>query len=288
MRGPHPRLIRLAAARGAYLCLKSFGDRAPCPSAAKSGRTPWDSPRSHIDTVACCSPCRSALAASASTPSTPSVAGGTRLALQKACDVGRRWRGRAQRRATASASSTSASGVASAGGAARAVASACSAMSSPLGAASTNWRAFFLTARFVRPLTRGIYLHARRDTRRVYQRVKILCSALEVGWLMGLAAADGAYLQYSSSSVYRKAVCTAGAYVQKCDQDLRSRKPPITPSNPALVAHSATLTRTLRLNSKPTSTPTACAALTVSAQRLPQRVRARLTPRSGTTSGWGR
>ena len=98
MRGPHPRLIRLAAARGAYLCLKSFGDRAPCPSAAKSGRTPWDSPRSHIDTVACCSPCRSALAASASTPSTPSVAGGTRLALQKACDVGRRWRGRAQRR----------------------------------------------------------------------------------------------------------------------------------------------------------------------------------------------
>ena len=33
---------------------------------------------------------------------------------------------------------------------------------------------------------------------------------------MGLAAADGAYLQYSSSSVYRKPECTAGAYVQKC------------------------------------------------------------------------
>ena len=42
-----------------------------------------------------------------------------------------------------------------------------------------------MTGLFEKPLAQGIYLQARRDTRRVYQHVKILCSALEVGWLIG-------------------------------------------------------------------------------------------------------
>ena len=131
-----------------------------------------------------------------------------------------------QRRSTAVAASPSAGRAAPAGVAAGATATSSSSSTAPLDGSSAAWRTSLMTGLFEKPLAQGIYLHTRRGTRRACQPVKILRSSPETGWLMSLAAADCAYLQCSSSSVYRKVAFTAGASVQKCGHGLRSRTRP--------------------------------------------------------------